>query len=322
LGSRYSQRVRLDRCARCRCLPFNGLINLNAPLEVDYLTKYRLQWGRPDTLSKLKSTVDDSVKDLTTPPPSNPPKEWFTVDTPPEMISIIQNDWPYSGIWQGFLSRDFKLIDDAVPADVEHTLIWTKLPIMHPTLIEPSIAPRIDQDGLCGFTGATTPPPPPDALPACLPALAEWGVTLESLIRSAPPSATEAVHIATAGREVHEFVRARWSEREWETAWFVNPQVRFDPRLACASLTSYSRDCRACRVLRIYTCSHVESLRRMPRPICSWVTYECPVYVDLFAAHLDTVAVKASRADHDVVNYEKTCFFSHALEQPSDKSGR
>ena len=32
--------------------------------------------------------------------------------------------------------------------------------------------------------------------------------------------------VEAAGAEVDKFVRDRWAEKEWETAWFVNPPVR------------------------------------------------------------------------------------------------
>jgi hypothetical protein len=32
-----------------------------------------------------------------------------------------------------------------------------------------------------------------------------------------------------AGSKVDEFVRRRWVEDEWETAWFVNPPVGLKP---------------------------------------------------------------------------------------------
>lgn len=113
----------------------------------------------------------------------------------------------------------------AVPPEIEHSLVWTKLAIMHPSLIDPSIAARVDQDGLWGFTGETSPPPSPSAVADSLPALAEWGVTMEKLIRSPRPSADEQVHLARACGEVDTYIRRRWEEAEWETAWFVNPPV-------------------------------------------------------------------------------------------------
>jgi hypothetical protein len=84
---------------------------------------YRLQWGKPDTLSLLQSSLNQPVvngQDSRKEALSNgdiqiPPLDatieaatklpavttdyptYFTVNTPPELISIIQNDWPYSG---------------------------------------------------------------------------------------------------------------------------------------------------------------------------------------------------------------------------------
>jgi len=64
---------------------------------VNYLLNHRLQWGRPDTLSLLTSTVVDSrfvspsKFEVADPPP------YFTWETPTKYVSVIQNDWPYSG---------------------------------------------------------------------------------------------------------------------------------------------------------------------------------------------------------------------------------
>ncbi|KAF8073891.1 hypothetical protein FPV67DRAFT_773028 [Lyophyllum atratum] len=190
---------------------------------VNYLTNYRLQWGKRDNLSLLPSAldvdeeapeaqlslcipVDKKVAKVLPPLPDNAPK-YFTRDTPPEFLSIIQNDWPYS-----------------VPPEVEHTLIWTRIPIYHNDLVAEFIAARIAQDGLCGFTGNSSPPPSPSTLPSCLPALSDWGITMDKLIRSEKGTEEEDTLVRRAGHEVHEFVRQRWDEEKWETAWFVNPQ--------------------------------------------------------------------------------------------------
>jgi hypothetical protein len=126
----------------------------------------------------------------------------------------------------------------AVPVDVEHTLIWTRIPIFHPDLVHESIKARIDQDGLWGFTGTDTPPPSPSDIATCLPSLADWGITMDNLIRSSPPTLEEAVLIKDAGREVHRYVQNRWSETEWETAWFVNPPVSYILRWHLRSWTN------------------------------------------------------------------------------------
>ncbi|KAE9408939.1 hypothetical protein BT96DRAFT_962557 [Gymnopus androsaceus JB14] len=175
---------------------------------VNYLQNRRLQWGKPDTLSLLTSSLnvemngsaveDDSVDDV--PPP------YFTAETPSRYISVIQNDWPYS-----------------VPPEIEHVLVWTKVPIYHPDIVPSSIAPRVEQDGLWGFTGNTSPPPSPSNLPSCLPALAEWGITKDKMIVSQKGTEEEEALVRQVGSHVHEYVKKRWNENEWETAWFVNP---------------------------------------------------------------------------------------------------
>jgi len=159
--------------------------------------------------------VSDSISpfpksDQALPPlPADAP-EYFKADIPTdsELISIIQNDWPYS-----------------VPIEIEHTLIWTRVPIFHPALIPAEIDGRIQQDGLCGFTGNDEPPPSSSTLPECLPALAEWEITMENLVRSRKGSPEMEEMVKNAGREIDGFVRRRWVESEWETAWFVNPPV-------------------------------------------------------------------------------------------------
>lgn len=88
---------------------------------VNYLLTHRLQWGKPDTLSILPSRLNDSTTAATSSDPATAGQTiassdqdtafpaaalpsipadtptYFTADTPPELISIIMNDWPYSG---------------------------------------------------------------------------------------------------------------------------------------------------------------------------------------------------------------------------------
>jgi len=202
--------------------------------NANYLLRYRLQWGKVDTLSKLPSrlsppvittengvTGSGKVDVLPSGLPQVPPdtKPYFTADIPLQLVSIITNDWPYS-----------------VPPFIEHHLIWSVLPIFPPDL--PSIIKtRLLQDGIWGFTGYTadSPPPSPSLLPACLPALSDWGITEASLIRSPCGSEEEEIAVREVGLEVHRFVIANWKEREWETAWFVNPpRLQSVPALAHA----------------------------------------------------------------------------------------
>ncbi|PSR71994.1 hypothetical protein PHLCEN_2v12204 [Hermanssonia centrifuga] len=109
-----------------------------------------------------------------------------------------------------------------VPPEIEHALIWTCLPVIPPDL-PPSIAPRVLQDGLWGFTGSNLPPPSPSTLHECLPALSDWNVTADKLIRSPQGTLEEDELVRQTSSEIDVFVRRRWVESEWETAWFVNP---------------------------------------------------------------------------------------------------
>ena len=116
------------------------------------------------------------------------------------------------------------IIHVTVPPDIEHALIWTKLPVL-PNDLPESVKPRIHQDGLWGFTGSTSPPPSPSLLPTYLPALSDWGVTMDKLIRSPKGTEEEEQLVRAACKEIETFIERRWTEREWETAWFVNPPV-------------------------------------------------------------------------------------------------
>lgn len=121
---------------------------------------------------------------------------------------------------------------------MEHSLIWTKVPILPlPSLIMPHVATtlssdlhekvraRLEQDGLWGFTGALEPPPSPSLLPESLGALRDWGVTMDKLVISPRGSPEEEEAVRMSGMEVQSFITRRWKEREWETCWFVNPPV-------------------------------------------------------------------------------------------------
>ena len=65
---------------------------------------HRLQWGKPDRLSLLKSQVpeEESVSDEELAKVEEKPA-YFTADIPRKFISIILNDWPYSGMMNVFL---------------------------------------------------------------------------------------------------------------------------------------------------------------------------------------------------------------------------
>lgn len=147
------------------------------------------------------------------------------------------NDWPYSGgckfLWLLLCIRSQTSL---VPPSIEHHVIWTVLPIF-PQDLPSFVKVRLLQDGLWGFTGYTpdSPPPSPSLLPTCLPALSDWRITEESLIRTPRGTEEEENAVREAGLEVHNFVAANWKEREWETAWFVNPPVSTLPNLSRVS---------------------------------------------------------------------------------------
>jgi hypothetical protein len=154
---------------------------------------------------------------------------YFTVDIEPALISVIQNDWPYSGIIShGSRHRLYLPSILLVPHDVEHSLVWSKLPVLHSALTHLSIAWRVSQDGLWGFTSAQPPEhPSPSALGSALHSvLIEWGVVPEqvkSISGLPPPTEVEEFHLDIARSEVNAFICKHWVG--WETCWFVNPPV-------------------------------------------------------------------------------------------------
>ena len=50
---------------------------------------------------------------------------------------------------------------------------------------------------------------------------------MDDLVRSPETTQEEQAALKRAGHEIHEFVRNRWVDHEWETAWFVNPPVSY-----------------------------------------------------------------------------------------------
>ncbi|KAH7101187.1 hypothetical protein BKA62DRAFT_189314 [Auriculariales sp. MPI-PUGE-AT-0066] len=131
--------------------------------------------------------------------PPAPPGVFFTVDSPRELWKILQNDWPY-----------------CIPHDVEHALVWTRVPIVNAERIPPAVRARIDDCGLWGFTGGAdaelirTDGTDDDDRGAKYIGTGEEARAVRAAIR-------------VAGTDVDAFVRTHWPEDEWETAWFVNP---------------------------------------------------------------------------------------------------
>ena len=52
---------------------------------------------------------------------------------------------------------------------------------------------------------------------------------MDKLIRSPRGTDEEEQQVKSYGAEIETFIKRRWAEREWETAWFVNPPVRASP---------------------------------------------------------------------------------------------
>ena len=91
--------------------PWHYSICLSSSTE-NYLIRYRLRWGKPDTLTKLPSHLfspavpaekggigpaNGPVLASGLPPIPPDTKPYFTADIPSQLVSIIMNDWPYSG---------------------------------------------------------------------------------------------------------------------------------------------------------------------------------------------------------------------------------
>ncbi|KAK4702152.1 hypothetical protein P7C70_g4076, partial [Phenoliferia sp. Uapishka_3] len=101
--------------------------------------------------------------------------EWWKKNS---VVNIRRNDWRYG-----------------VPAEVEHWVVWTPLPILTPERCEGTTTPwpKVDDLGVTGFTGGDG-------------SLVGFGSG-----ENGP------------GSEIEAFVKERWPEDKWETAWFVNP---------------------------------------------------------------------------------------------------
>ncbi|KAK2465383.1 hypothetical protein APHAL10511_002737 [Amanita phalloides] len=206
--------LKRDKKLQARYREYNQTIKAKYGSISNYLIFYRLQWGKPDTLSFMSPHYIPNPKShepgdpLKSEPPPLPPDapKYFTANISQEFISIIYNDWPYS-----------------VPREVEHSLIWSRVPFFHSDVVPERIRERVAFYGLWGFTGIVEPPLPPSDLPFCMEALSEWGLTLDKL--KIPPKCTseEEILLEELGKEVNLFIKRKWSEEEWETAWFVNP---------------------------------------------------------------------------------------------------
>ncbi|KAG1808766.1 hypothetical protein EV424DRAFT_1424661 [Suillus variegatus] len=144
--------------------------------------------GKPDTLSLLPSAFDSNtrLKDVSISPSKfNQPLPPLPPDTP----EYLKADIPFDSEMPG--------LNYSIPIEIEHTLIWSRVPIFHPDLIPPEVDTRIQQVGLCGFTGNDELPPSP-------------GITMDKLVCSPRGSPEIEEMVRNAGREIDGFVKRRW----------------------------------------------------------------------------------------------------------------
>ncbi|EJD52295.1 hypothetical protein AURDEDRAFT_111680 [Auricularia subglabra TFB-10046 SS5] len=151
------------------------------------------------------------------PPP--PLGLFFSPHTPADLWKVLPNDWPYS-----------------VPPEIEHSLVWSRVPITDPALIPAHLRARIDVCGLWGFTGGAD---------ADLLADQSYLADGARFTGTGDEAAEVRAAIAAAGAPVAAFVRARWPEDAWETAWFVNPpRLQSIPGLAHAHVFAKPKNAR------------------------------------------------------------------------------
>ncbi|EPQ30314.1 uncharacterized protein PFL1_02429 [Pseudozyma flocculosa PF-1] len=143
------------------------------------------------------------------------------------VVKCIPNDWPY-----------------AVPDDVEHWVVWSKLPILHASLFSdpatpfpaatiPSVYSCVLNDGVRGCTGTST----ELGAPRVYGNLTKRSTSLhlrnsaEAAVGTGEPSGgpdgvtldQSAEGQRWASREISRFVRRMWAEERYETVFFCNP---------------------------------------------------------------------------------------------------
>ncbi|KAG1742289.1 uncharacterized protein EDB91DRAFT_304329 [Suillus paluster] len=129
-------RTRGERSTASSKLPYQPPSPMGQARYPSALTLSTDSGTRPKEVSISHCKSDQPLPPL---PPDAP--EYFRADIPvdSELISIIQNDWPYS-----------------VPIEIEHTLIWSRVPIFHPAFIPAEIA-CVDRVG--NHSGESRPQP-------------------------------------------------------------------------------------------------------------------------------------------------------------------
>ncbi|KAH7104518.1 hypothetical protein BKA62DRAFT_463898 [Auriculariales sp. MPI-PUGE-AT-0066] len=126
-----------------------------------------------------------------------PPSGFFALDNPPDTWQFMKNSWPY-----------------CIPHEVQHTLVWTRLPILNPNKVQESMRGTIVECGMWGFAGGAE---------AELPARGEDTERGSTFIGTGEQAKAVRAAVAVAGADVQAFVQKHWPEDAWEVAWFVNP---------------------------------------------------------------------------------------------------
>lgn len=162
-----------------RCDAWYDLVRAEHGTLAAYLVNIRLGWGNL---------------------PPAPTDLFFSADSPQELWKILINDWPY-----------------CIPHDVEHALIWTRIPIIDPSRIDAAARSRIDECGIWGFTGG--------AEAELAGHEAEEDARGAKFIGTGDEARAVRAAVREAGTEVDIFVKRHWPENQWSTAWFVNPTV-------------------------------------------------------------------------------------------------
>lgn len=143
-------------------------------------------------------------------------------DNPSEsLVRVIPNDWPYG-----------------VPRGCTHWVVWSKLPVLHPSLFDASPFPHnlvetlyecVTGDGIRGFTGFT---PSSDSNPV----YSFQGKPIPQIVGSYSQSKLEHGGVeglnreiisqahAWASRQVVTYITAKWKPQDgFQTGWFCNP---------------------------------------------------------------------------------------------------
>ncbi|SJX64302.1 uncharacterized protein SRS1_14950 [Sporisorium reilianum f. sp. reilianum] len=138
------------------------------------------------------------------------------------LVKTIPNDWPYG-----------------IPAGSTHWVVWSKLPILHPSLFATPDTPFdaslrdelyncVTGDGIRGFTGFTPPDQPTHAswLPGAqvveiLGSYSQSKLAQEEEAKLSKQLISQA-H-AWASRHVTRYIEAQWPTNSFVTAWFCNP---------------------------------------------------------------------------------------------------